>query len=64
MNIHKFWRNEFLDLVYYDNELKNWLISMDGKLIKTKLGINKSKNFVNKKRGQKTKWVKINSYTP
>lgn len=64
-NHHKFWRNEFLDVVFYDGgdlTYQRWCISMDGNYITSKGGLNQAKNFVNKKRGIKTKWIKINSY--
>ena len=64
-NQHKFWRNELLDVVFYDGgdlTYQRWGISMDGNYITSKRGLNQAKNFVNKKRRLKTKWVKINSH--
>jgi hypothetical protein len=65
LNQHKFWRNEFLDIIHFDGvdiTYRRWCISMDGGYVTSRGGLNQAKNFVNEKRGLKTKWTKINSY--
>lgn len=61
---HPNWRNEFLDVVFYDGgdlTFYRWCICMEGNYITSKGGLNQAKSFVNNKRGLKTKWIKINS---
>lgn len=61
---HQFWRNEFLDVIYFERNIivqSRWCIYIDCKYITSKVGLNQAKHFVNNERGIKTKWVKINS---
>lgn len=62
MKQHKWWKNEYDDLVFYDGgdlTYNRWCITMDGKYITSQGGLNQAKKYINDKRGKKTKFYKI-----
>ena len=62
MKQHKWWKNEFDDLIFYDGgDLKysRWCIVIDGKYETSKGGLNQAKKYINEKRNKKTVLLRI-----
>lgn len=62
MKKHKYWKNEYGDLIFFDGgnlTYSRWCISIDGKYHISKGGLNIAKNYLNNLRGKKTKFYKI-----